>query len=402
MRVLMLYEYPPTPSGLATQGDLLYRGLTHVGVEVQPVHLEANQEKEWYYRWFRPDVVVGVGYWGYTPHLVLHPQRFGLQPVPWLVADGYIANYRDVLNRLPLILVTSQWVKQVYARDGINPELIEVLPVGCDTDRFVPRSPRDPQVAALREALGVAPDELMLLTVGGDGASKGAPEVMQALARLGREAPRWKYVCKVWPQPRTERQNQLDLELAEQLGIRDRVRYVTGFCSRNYMPYLLAACDLYVGPSRLEGFGMPHVEAGACSRPVVAVQAMAFLDTIAPEESGLLAKVAVENRVHETRLGPESGYPEGKRIVFDPPRVADYRADVSDLAQHLARLMNDPQLRLRMGEAGRARVRELFDYRVVAQRFVELTRARLETARRPLLLETDELAPARRTRLHAA
>ncbi len=173
MRVLALYEYPPSPSGLATQGDLLYQGLRQLGVEVQPVHLEANQEKEWYYRWFRPDVVVGVGYWGYTPYLVLHPQRFGMQAVPWLVADGYIANYREVLNGLPLILVTSNWVKQVYARDGINPDLIEVLPVGCDPDRFHPRPRRDPQVQALREALGVGPDELMLLTVGGDAASKG-------------------------------------------------------------------------------------------------------------------------------------------------------------------------------------------------------------------------------------
>jgi alpha-maltose-1-phosphate synthase len=54
-----------------------------------------------------PDVVVGVGYWGHTPDLILHPLRYGARPVPWLVADGYIANYVDVLNSLPLILVTS-------------------------------------------------------------------------------------------------------------------------------------------------------------------------------------------------------------------------------------------------------------------------------------------------------
>ena len=238
MKVLLLYDYPPPPAGLATQGHLLYRGLLELGVEAHSAHFESNVEKEWYYRWFKPDIVVGIGYWGYTPHLILHPQEFGIRPVPWFVADGYIANYQDVLNDLPLILVTSQWVKDVYIRDGIKADNIEVLPVGCDTEMFFPLEEDHPKVKAVREILDLKPGQLMILTVGGDAASKGAQEVMQALARIRDQVPDWKYVCKVWPQQRTDRQNQIDLQLARDLGIEKKVQFVTGITSRDSMPFL--------------------------------------------------------------------------------------------------------------------------------------------------------------------
>ncbi len=280
MKVLVLYEYPPTPGGLATQGDLLYKGLLELGVDVHAAHFESDQEKEWYYRWFKPDVVVGIGYWGYTPHLILNPQKFDALAVPWLVSDGYIANYQDILNKLPLILVTSNWVKEMYVRDGINGDKIEVLPVGCDTDSFKPFSKNDPKIIAVREALGIMPDELMILTVGGDAASKGGQEVMQALAIIDKKITNWKYVCKVWPQKRTSIQNVSDEELAERLGIEKKIIYAVNTISRNFMPYLIGACDIYAAPSRLEGFGMPQVEAGACGKPVLSIKAMGMLDTL--------------------------------------------------------------------------------------------------------------------------
>ena len=376
MKVLILYEYPPSPGGLATQGDLLYKGLQELGVDVHAVHLESALEKEWYYHWFKPDVVVGIGYWGHTPQLVLHPLRHGLQPVPWLVADGYIANYQEVLNALPLILVTSHWVKEMYVRDGISGDKIEVLPVGCPTDTFKPIDRNDPKVVAVRNHFGIAPDQLMILTLGGDAASKGAQEVMQALALIDRKAPSWKYVCKVWPQPRTTIQNQLDLELATNLGIEKKIVYSTNIISREFMPYLLSACDIYAAPSRLEGYGMPQVEAGACGKPVISINAMGMRDTLVQGKTALLAKVAQKIVVNEVFLTLE-GDKEARKVTFNPPRTVDYRADVNDIAKYLLELMNDAPLREKMGQAGRKRAVENFDYRVVAKQFVRIIEDRL-------------------------
>ncbi len=316
-------------------------------------------------------------YWGHTPDLILHPLRCGARPVPWLVADGYIANYADVLNSLQLILVTSNWVRETYIRDGIDPKIIEVLPVGCDTDSFIQRPLTDTKISIVREILGISADQLMILTVGGDAASKGALEVMQALALIDAQVPDWKYVCKVWPQPRTVTQNRTDLLRANDLGIEKNVIYLTNTVSRNFMPYLVGACDIYAAPSRLEGFGMPQIEAGACGKPVIGIRAMAMLDTLIDGETAFLADIDQEIRISETILGESEGYSEGHRIIFDPPRVAGYRANINDIANALLRLMKDEQLRLSMGEAGRRRVVELFNYKVVARKFVEIISRRL-------------------------
>ncbi len=377
MKVLVLYDYPPSPAGLATQGNLLHKGLEQAGVDVYSVHFESAQEKEWYYRWFCPDIVIGVGYWGHMPYLVLHPQRYGVQAVPWLVADGFMANYREVLEKLPLILVTSNWVKEIYTRDGLSGENIEVLGVGCDTDAFVPRAKSDKKVHAIRETLGIADDQVMILTVGGDATSKGAQEVMQALSLIDTKAPDWKYVCKVWPQPRTEHQNMLDFQLANQLGIEKNVVYASNVISRNFMPYLLSACDIYAAPSRLEGFGMIQVEANACGKPVIGIKAMGMLDTMVHGQTAFLADVAQEVYLREAMVGDESGYEPKHRYVFKEPRVVDYKASIHDIADYLMQLMTDKKLRRKMGQAGRENVVANYDYRIIAKRFIEIVSNRL-------------------------
>jgi glycosyltransferase involved in cell wall biosynthesis len=246
------------------------------------------------------------------------------------------------------------------------------LPVGCDTDAFVPFRKDDPKIMAVREALGVSPDQIMILTVGGDAASKGAQEVMQALAVNDVESTNWKYVCKVWPQPRTKLQNLADLELATSLGIEKNVTYATNTISRNFMSYLMGACDIYAAPSRLEGFGMPQVEAGACEKPVIGIKAMGMLDTLVHGETAYLAKIARKIVAGDVILGLESGFEESHKVVFSKPRTMDYRANVQDIAKYLMILIKDRSLREKIRKSGRVRVLEHLDYRIVARRFVQI------------------------------
>jgi len=91
----------------------------------------------------------------------------------------------------------------------------------------------------------------------------------------------------------------------------------------------------------------------------------------------LLASVEQEIRIGEAVLGEDHGFEDGRRVVFPHLRTAEYRASAKDVAQHLLTLMRDAELRRAMGDAGRRRVVERFDYRIVAKQFVTLVQQRL-------------------------
>jgi glycosyltransferase involved in cell wall biosynthesis len=122
---------------------------------------------------------------------------------------------------------------------------------------------------------------------------------------------------------------------------------------------------------------MIQVEANACGKPVIAIRAMAFLDTMIHGETAFLAEVAEERKIAEAVFGEGHGIDNTDRIVFPNPRTAEYRASVPDIARYLLALMQDRDLGRRMGEAGRRHVVELFDYRQVAKRFVKVVSDRL-------------------------
>jgi glycogen synthase len=100
------------------------------------------------------------------------------------------------------------------------------------------------------------------------------------------------------------------------------------------------ACDVFVAPSRFESFGLILVEAMMYAKPVVACRA------------GGMVEVAEEGR---TALLAEPG-------------------DAASLEQCLERLIADPQLRTRLGQAGRQRFEASFASEPMAEGVVTLMR----------------------------
>ena len=379
MKSIILYAYPPEPDGLSQQGDMLYSGMKENGEEVMPCHLSSEFQKEWTYNYLKPDVAIGVGFWGHTPDIILHPQKFGVQPVPWLLADGWVANYHDVLAELPLVFTTSGWVKKTFERDGVDTKNFVPAYIGVRTELFHPIPKSDPRIKLLRQMLGIKNGEVMILTAGGDVTSKGAQEVFKALKKVDAEFKNWKYVCKIWGGASADDHYDAEMALIEELGeSKDKVVYVEGSMSREFMPLLLNAADIYAAPSRLEGYGMIQVEAMACGVPVLSINAMGPKETVIHNETGFLADVDSTVDLSEEWAYTSMGFEEDHKIQFEKPKTFAYRANVDQIAEYLLKLMSDAELRAKMGEAGVKHVLENFEYHKTAKKMADTIKEKLK------------------------
>jgi glycosyltransferase involved in cell wall biosynthesis len=122
-------------------------------------------------------------------------------------------------------------------------------------------------------------------------------------------------------------------------GLGDRVRFLG---RRDDVPALLAATDVLVLPSWIEGLPLVVLEAMATGIPVVATSVGGTPEAVVDGETGLMV----------------------------PPR------DVNALARAIDELLADPEMARGMGQAGWMRARDHFDAAAAAQRILGLYEAR--------------------------
>ena len=378
MRIAVLHAYPVEADGLSIQGNLLYRGLKELGYDVMPCHYRPSFQKQWLLSAWKPDIAIGIGCWTYAQDIMFSPMNNGVTPIPWFVANGWVANYQKQISDLPLVFTTSNWVTDTYRRDGVDTKNFKTLHIGFDPEE-IRRIPKDhPEVQKLRGMLGVAPHEKMILTVGGDVTSKGAQEMLKALVEVDREFKDWKYVLKHWESESAEVHGGEEEDLIEELGIdRDKIRYLSGAYSHDFMSYLLSAADIYAAPSRLEGFGMIQVEAQACGTPVISINVGGPADTIIHGKTGFLAEVGETIQLKEEWAYEHMGFDTTHKIQFDEPKVFAYRANIDDLKKYTLQLLQDDKLRVEMGNNAYEHAMASFHYQHITKKAIQMIEERL-------------------------
>lgn len=223
-----------------------------------------------------------------------------------------------------LVAVSDALRKSVADALWLRPEAVAVVYNGS--------APRAGRRDATREALGIAPDQILVLAVGNLRPVKGHAFLVQALAALDGRAPVAVAIVGSGSEEPALR------ALAHGSGVEDRL-HLLGY--RSDVPDLLAAADVFVMPSLSEGMPMAMIEAMLAGKPIVASNVGGIPELIDTTEVGLLV----------------------------PPR------DVEALAHGLARVIHDASLREGLGEAARARALEHFSASAMAERYLELYRA---------------------------
>jgi glycosyltransferase involved in cell wall biosynthesis len=238
------------------------------------------------------------------------------------VLRGYFDPLRTygfrVLERLlakasTALIAVSPQVRDDLVALGVAPrEKFAVIRLGIELEERV--SVNGDARAETRRLMGVPADAFLVGWIGRMTAVKNTDEVIEALRLLhDRGVDAW--LCMVGDGPDRERLERL----AHDRGVVRRCLF-PGY--QEHVARFYAAFDAMVLPSVNEGTPVSAIESLAARRPVVATRVGGVPDVVREGEDGFLVDVGA--------------------------------ADA--LAERLERLARDPELRLRLGERGRARV----------------------------------------------
>ncbi len=227
------------------------------------------------------------------------------------------------LSHVARVIAVSGAVARSLQRQRIFPaDKISVIPNGIDLRRF-DKAARGFDPAAFRQSMGVAPERLLVGTIGEINPLKGQADFLRAASLLARRFPSVDFVIAGEDFSRTGEHRARILKLISELDLERRV-YLTGWLD-DVAP-LIHALDLFVSASRTESFGLAIVEALASGVAVVATATEGAIEILLDGETGLLVPVG----------------------------------DTEQLAYAIAQLLEDPRERGRLGAGGRASAFERF------------------------------------------
>lgn len=254
--------------------------------------------------------------------------------------------YKGIEKRLAketsaIVVISQQQKRDLCHRFKVaEDQKTHVIPLGFDLLKF--QEAKEEKRLSMRHALQAGDDRILIGTIGRMAPIKNQALFIDAIAGLKKDGYN---VCGVMI---GDGELRADLEKqATELGLRIGTRADADLVFMSWIkdvPSVIHGLDMVVLTSDNEGTPVSLVEAQAGGVPVVSTDVGGVADTMASEESGILVG----------------------------------RGDLKALVTGISRLIDDPELRKAMGEAGIQFANQRYSYRRLVSDMTELYNSLLD------------------------
>lgn len=253
---------------------------------------------------------------------VLHTVQNPLSSEPWYWRLLNVATLRACAG---LVYSSRSIMEEAVLPAWASPTVSMAIPNAMSLP-----APSEGARQSLRRSLGIQDGETAVCCVARLCRQKGQDVLLKAAAMLSGEGRRIKILLA------GDGEMEDDLRsLAKRFGLESRVHFLG---RRSDIPSVLAASDIYAGPSRWEGLGIALGEAMLAGKPCVASMISGHADILTDGATGL----AVPSE------------------------------DPDQLARGIAALMDDPVLAAKLAAGGREKISRDFSVRAMSEKYMQV------------------------------
>lgn len=319
----------PTPTEFAHSNPAIAAVATDLAIADALAHADVVHTHTWYANM--------AGHVAYLLHGIPHIMSgHSLEPLrPWKaeqLGGGYqLSSWveRTAIESAAAVIAVSDGMRAdiLSAYPNVDPARVQTIRNGVDTEKFSPHD--DPKVL---EKYGIS--GRYALFVGRITRQKGLAHLLRAWKNVSSE-----YGLVIAAGSPDEAGIGLEIaKLIEDLQLtRSNVWWIREMLPHDELTAVLTAADLFVCPSIYEPLGIVNLEAMGCATAVLGSAVGGIPEVVADGVTGKLVEYSTDHEQFE-----------------------------SDLRDAIVELMGKPELLIRYGQAGRARVKTEFGWDAVA------------------------------------
>lgn len=276
-----------------------------------------------------------------------HHPTLMMAPIAWAAGiphriashRGRIRDFPRVLEKLHAWMVNSRLVTTMVAvseqvrlnsiEEGINPEKIVIIPNGLE----IPADLDEHTKQAIRLSLCDSLTTSLVLSVGRLNREKGHDLLIEAIPTILQQQPDTCFVLA------GDGYDRLKLEaLTNQLAIQNQVRFLG---VRKDAVKLMAACDIFVLPSRSEGMPNALLEAMAVGSAVVSFDVGGVSEVIRHQKNGMLVPPEKTNNLAQTITALLQNAPLRGRLGAEAMDTIKQSFSLESMCQKYANLIQE-------------------------------------------------------------